>query len=112
MCSSDLQNRPKSQSGRGCEVRSAALARGFYERSHSCPMPLACYSPAAPLHLPPSMKLLLDFLPLVLFFIAYKLAGIYAATAVIMAATALQMPEAACPRHTVWICGLMYCIVS
>ena len=37
------------------------------------------------------MKLLLDFLPLVLFFIAYKLAGIYAATAVIMAATALQM---------------------
>jgi intracellular septation protein len=37
------------------------------------------------------MKLLLDFLPILLFFGAYKLDGIYTATAVLMAATALQM---------------------
>ncbi len=37
------------------------------------------------------MKLLLDFLPLVLFFGAYKLHGIYVGTAVLMAATAVQM---------------------
>ncbi len=37
------------------------------------------------------MKVLLDFLPLVLFFIAYKLWGIYAGTATLMAATAAQM---------------------
>lgn len=37
------------------------------------------------------MKLLIDFLPLVLFFIAYKVAGIYVATAVLMAAITLQM---------------------
>jgi intracellular septation protein len=37
------------------------------------------------------MKILLDFLPLVLFFGTYKLYGIYAATAVIMAATVVQM---------------------
>jgi intracellular septation protein len=36
------------------------------------------------------MKLLVDFLPLVLFFVAYKLQGIYAATGVIMAATVAQ----------------------
>lgn len=36
------------------------------------------------------MRLLLDFLPIVLFFGAYKYAGIYAATAVIMAATVVQ----------------------
>lgn len=37
------------------------------------------------------MKLLLDFLPIVLFFAAYKLYGIYVGTAVLMAATVLQM---------------------
>ena len=37
------------------------------------------------------MKLLLDFLPIVLFFGAYKLWGIYAGTAVLMAATGAQM---------------------
>jgi intracellular septation protein len=37
------------------------------------------------------MKILLDFLPILLFFGAYKLSGIYVATAVLMAATAVQM---------------------
>ena len=37
------------------------------------------------------MKLLLDFLPLVLFFGAYKMYGIYVGTAVLMAATVAQM---------------------
>jgi intracellular septation protein len=37
------------------------------------------------------MKLFLDFLPIVLFFIAYKRYDIYTATAVLMAATAAQM---------------------
>lgn len=36
------------------------------------------------------MKLIVDFLPILLFFGAYKLHGIYVATAVLMAATALQ----------------------
>lgn len=36
------------------------------------------------------MQLLLDFLPVLAFFIAYKLKGIYVATAVIMAAMPLQ----------------------
>jgi len=37
------------------------------------------------------MKLLLDFLPILLFFVAYKLGDIYIATAVLMAATCVQM---------------------
>ena len=37
------------------------------------------------------MKILLDFLPIVLFFGAYKLWGIYAGPAVLMAATSAQM---------------------
>ena len=37
------------------------------------------------------MKILLDFAPIVLFFVAYKLYGIYAGTAVLMAATVVQM---------------------
>jgi intracellular septation protein len=37
------------------------------------------------------MKLLLDFFPILLFFIAYKLAGIYVATAVAIVAAALQV---------------------
>ena len=37
------------------------------------------------------MKLLIDFFPLLLFFGAYKLQDIYVATAVLMAATVLQM---------------------
>lgn len=37
------------------------------------------------------MKLLLDFLPIALFFIAYKWHGLYVATGVLMAATLAQM---------------------
>ena len=37
------------------------------------------------------MKLLLDFLPILLFFGAFKLYGIYVGTAVLMVATAIQM---------------------
>ena len=37
------------------------------------------------------MKLFLDFFPFLLFFGAYKLADIYTATGVLMAATVLQM---------------------
>ncbi|WP_024537971.1 septation protein A [Comamonas badia] len=37
------------------------------------------------------MRLLLDFVPILLFFIAYKWHGIYAGTAVLMAATCVQM---------------------
>jgi len=36
------------------------------------------------------MKLLLDFFPILLFFVAYKMADIYTATAVLMAATVVQ----------------------
>lgn len=37
------------------------------------------------------MRLLIDFFPIALFFVAYKWHGIYAATAVLMAATVVQM---------------------
>ena len=37
------------------------------------------------------MKILMDFFPIALFFIAFKLAGIYVATGVAMAATLLQI---------------------
>jgi len=37
------------------------------------------------------MKLLLDFFPIILFFAAFKLAGIYAATGVAIAATVVQI---------------------
>jgi intracellular septation protein len=37
------------------------------------------------------MKILIDFFPILLFFGAYKLHGIYAATAVLMVATVVQM---------------------
>jgi intracellular septation protein len=37
------------------------------------------------------MKLLLDFFPIILFFVAFKMAGIYVATGVAMAATLLQI---------------------
>lgn len=37
------------------------------------------------------MKLLIDFFPILLFFVAYKLAGIYVATGVAIAAAALQV---------------------
>ncbi|MES1265865.1 MAG: inner membrane-spanning protein YciB, partial [Variovorax sp.] len=37
------------------------------------------------------MKLLIDFLPILLFFGAFKLYGIYVGTAVLMGATAVQM---------------------
>jgi len=37
------------------------------------------------------MKLLFDFLPILLFFIAYKISGIYVATAVIIVASAAQV---------------------
>ena len=37
------------------------------------------------------MKLLVDFFPLILFFVAFKLKGIFVATAVAIAATVLQL---------------------
>ncbi|MGH6627066.1 MAG: septation protein A [Burkholderiaceae bacterium] len=37
------------------------------------------------------MKLLIDFFPIILFFVAFKLAGIYVATAVAIAATLIQI---------------------
>jgi intracellular septation protein len=37
------------------------------------------------------MKILIDFFPIALFFVAYKLVDIYTGTAVLMAATVLQM---------------------
>ena len=37
------------------------------------------------------MRLLLDFFPIVLFFVAYKLQGVFVATGLLMAATAVQM---------------------
>lgn len=37
------------------------------------------------------MKLILDFFPILLFFIAYKMGNIYTATGVLMAATVVQM---------------------
>ncbi len=37
------------------------------------------------------MKLLLDFFPILLFFVAYKMAGIYVATGVAIAASAIQV---------------------
>lgn len=37
------------------------------------------------------MKLLLDFFPIILFFVAYKVSGIYVATAVAIAATVAQL---------------------
>ncbi|MDR3451388.1 MAG: septation protein A [Rhodoferax sp.] len=37
------------------------------------------------------MKLLLDFFPIILFFVAFKFAGIYVATAVAIAATLIQI---------------------
>lgn len=43
-----------------------------------------------PRKLPPSLKLLLDFAPLGVFFIAYKLGGLMAATVAIMVVTALS----------------------
>ncbi|QGU31580.1 inner membrane-spanning protein YciB [Thermochromatium tepidum] len=47
------------------------------------------------------MKLLIDFLPVLLFFIAYKLAGIYWATAVAIGATAAQVGWFWVRRHRV-----------
>lgn len=41
--------------------------------------------------LPPNLKLVLDFAPLAVFFIAYKLEGVMAATVALMVATALSM---------------------
>ena len=37
------------------------------------------------------MKILIDFFPIALFFVAYKLVDIYTGTAVLMAATVLQI---------------------
>ena len=38
----------------------------------------------------PAMRLLIDFFPIALFVVAYRMADIYAATGVLMAATVLQ----------------------
>lgn len=47
------------------------------------------------------MKLLLDFFPILLFFIAYKLQGIYVATGVAIAASAVQVGWIWLRRHRV-----------
>src|SRR5512134_2857315 len=44
-----------------------------------------------PLNTVPRMQLLFDFLPVIAFFVAYKLANIYVATLVIIVATVLQV---------------------
>ncbi len=41
--------------------------------------------------LPPSIKLILDFAPLAVFFVAYKLGGVMAATMALMAATSMSI---------------------
>ena len=48
------------------------------------------------------MKLLLDFLPILLFFGAYKLWGIYAGTAVLMELIELDGQAACGPVHSVF----------
>ncbi len=48
-------------------------------------------APQMPRKLPPSLKLLLDFAPLGVFFIAYKLGGLMAATVAIMVVTAISI---------------------
>jgi intracellular septation protein len=45
----------------------------------------------APFSADPRMQLLFDFLPVIAFFVAYKLADIYVATTVIIAATVVQV---------------------
>ena len=47
------------------------------------------------------MKFLFDFFPLILFFVAYRFAGIYAATAVAIAATVAQIGWSLARRHAV-----------
>lgn len=47
-----------------------------------------------PRHHPQTMKILSDFLPVLLFFVAYKYYGIYPATAVAMAASLIQVSYA------------------
>ncbi len=44
-----------------------------------------------PLASPPSMQLLFDFFPLIAFFIAYKLGGVFVATGVLIAAVLVQI---------------------
>ncbi len=47
------------------------------------------------------MKFLLDFFPVILFFVAFKLAGIFVATGVAIAATAAQIGFSLVRRHRV-----------
>ena len=47
------------------------------------------------------MKFLFDFFPLILFFVAFRFAGIYAATAVAIAATVAQIGWSLARRHKV-----------
>ena len=47
------------------------------------------------------MKLLFDLLPVILFFVAFKMAGIYAATAVAIAASVLQIGWLRLKRRTI-----------
>lgn len=47
------------------------------------------------------MGLLLEYLPLIAFFVAYKVAGIYTATAILMAGTALQIAFLKLLKHPV-----------
>lgn len=59
--------------------------------AHQSLLKRVCYSIEISCEAPPAMKLLVDFFPVVLFFLAYKLYDIYAATAVLMGATTLQI---------------------
>ena len=55
------------------------------------PRELFSIIPALSLGPPSNMQLLFDFFPLIAFFVAYKLAGIFVATGVIIAAVVLQV---------------------
>ncbi len=48
-------------------------------------------APTAPAHWTPAMKLLIDFFPIILFFVAYKLYGIYVATITAIIASLAQV---------------------
>src|SRR5688572_4633903 len=64
-----------------------AAHASLWARRKRKPVPLSL----APLFAVPGMQLLFDFLPAVAFFVAYKLADIYVATAVIIVASLLQV---------------------
>jgi intracellular septation protein len=62
------------------------------------------------------MQLLIDFLPLIAFFASFKLGGIYVATAVLIAATAVQIGVHWVRTHTVrtlhWVSALLVLVLG